>query len=630
MSAIAGAVHSDGREMSDALLAGIIAAAAKRGDDGFTSWRDGPAGMIRFAHAATPEAVGEVQPFRGEGSGIAVLFDGRLDNRPELIDLLSRPQLASAPDGEIVLALYEALGRDFVHKLAGDFAIAIWEPRARRMSLFRSALGWRPLVWTFDGRTFAFATEPRGLIVGLGLERKYNEGALGEYLAARFISETETFWSGIERVPQGAATIFENGRVSTWAWHGGPYEDLFDLSMEEHVERFNALFDQALTSVSRSTGPVTSQLSGGLDSSSIVCRGAELYRAGKLERPIGAISARFPGKPHDETKWSSAVEEHSGVPAEVVSAYPFSLEEARQWCADTYLMPIRPNALDTMASTCAALQSNGRRVLLTGEGGDDWLNGSFGHWPGLLTSGRWISLFRHGAEQWPDSRWDVIARRTLYPAVMPLISRRHHRSLLKPHLDYRLSAPDWLRSEWMEKIGLEERWKQSIPREGLHGLSQKSRYSVFTHAGRHAIAEPAMAYAEMRGIEVRHPFHDIRLTRFYMGASGNHLRRYNCRKVLLREAMKGTLPELVRTRTTKAFFVSHTLAAIEGIFRERPPHAMLPAKLGWIDPDKILALNAPFVKWREEGSSGPLPKTAWGPVWFTVAADMWLQNAFGL
>ena len=92
--------------------------------------------------------------------------------------------------------------------------------------------------------------------------------------------------------------------------------------------------------------------------------------------------------------------------------------------------------------------------------------------------------------------------------------------------------------------------------------------------------------------------------------------------------MRGTLPELVRTRTTKAYFVGHIIDAIDGMFRERSPRDQLCVQLGWIDGDRIEALHAPFRKWREEGSSGPLPDTPWGPVWFMLAMGMWLENAF--
>ena len=156
-------------------------------------------------------------------------------------------------------------------------------------------MGWRPLLWTLDRGTLAFATEPRALVVGLELERRLNEGAIGEYLAARFTSQTDTFWRGISRLPQGSSLALERGVVRQWHWHDGPFEDLSDLSADEHIERFRRLFDQALIATTRSSTPVCSHLSGGLDSSSVLSRATELHRAGMITQPIHAISARFPG-----------------------------------------------------------------------------------------------------------------------------------------------------------------------------------------------------------------------------------------------------------------------------------------------------------------------------------------------
>lgn len=632
MSGIAGAVFTDGRPVGPDLLDRIARSTFRRGFDGVQTWHDERAGMVRFAHATTPEARGESQPFEGADSGIALLFDGRLDNRAELLAFLGTEgvRLTDAPDGLIALKLFEREGREFVHRLVGDYAVAAWQPRTRRLDLFRSPLGWRPLLWAFDGTTFGFASEPRALILGLGFERRLNEGAIGEYLSARFVSETDTLWAGIERVPQGGAIRFENGTVSHWNWHGGPFEDLSNRSIDDHVERFNHLFNQSLEATIRSDGPVTAQLSGGLDSSSVVCRATHLFREGRLGRQVGAISARFPGEPHDETEWSSAVEAHLGITAEVVGARRFDPDVARQWCADSYQLPVRPNVLDSMGGVLKALQSDGRRVLLTGEGGDDWLNGSLAHWPDRFVAGRWGKLFRHGAEQWPDEPWYVQARRTLHSTLLPLASRKHRKALLTPHLDFRLDQPDWIRPDWMARIGLEDRWRQKIVRTGLRGMDQRSRYSVFSLGRRYTMVDTALAFAESHGVEVRHPLHDLRLTRFFMGAGGEHLRKFNTRKYLLREAMKGTLPEKIRQRRTKSYFVSHQVDAIGELLRQRPLHELTAVKLGWIVPERIAAMHAPFEAWRRNGSEGPIPDGAWGPVWFTLATEMWLEHAFGL
>lgn len=630
MSAIAGVLAMDGRPVAQDQLDRLVAAAPVRGLDGCQTWCSDNYGTLRQANATTPEAVGERQPFVGQ-SGATVLFDGRLDNRGELLRALgpSGAALAAVPDGEIVLALYERFGRDFVQQLAGDFAIAICHPRQRRLALFTSPLNWRPLHWTRAGGLVAFATDIRTLVLGLGLERRLNEGAFAEYMCGVMMSPTDTFLAGVQRVEQGSAVFFEGDRTEFWLWHDGPFEDWTGRSMEEHAEEFNALFDQAITATFRSQGVVSAQLSGGLDSSSVVCRAIELYRAGKLDQQVRAISARFPGLPHDETRWSSAVEDHIGIRAEVATSKPFSLAQAQQWTRETWHLPLRPSALDTMGGVVEIMQASGRRVLLGGEGGDDWLNGSLAHLPDLLRRGQFGALGEFGRTYFPHDMLPVQWAKSLVLAGRPLLLPSYRRDILHPAVRWDRSAAPWLRSEWMDQVNLADRLQGPPSRPGLQGFAHRSRYTTYANSALQMLGAPAMAYVERHGIEIRHPFHDARLTRFCMAASGNHLRDRNFRKRILREAMRGTLPEVVRTRPDKAAFYFHTISAMKEITAARPIRDLLPAKMGWIDADRLEALFAPVRAWDLSGKREDLPTAPYGPIWFILAADMWLDQAFG-
>lgn len=631
MSAIAGAIFTDGRDVSAAFLAQVAAAAVPRGFDGISQWYNGPAGLIRFHHATTPEAVGEIQPLAGP-SGAVIAFDGRLDNRTALIALLGDRgrTLATAPDVDLVLALFETRGEQLLNDLVGDWAFAIWQPEARRLFCGRSQGGWRPLLWTYDGRTFGFATEPRTLVVGLGLERRLNEAAVGEMVSARFVTETDTFWAGIQRLGQGSALVLEHGRVRTWHWHHGPFEDFTRRSEADHIDRFRELLDQALIASMRSNTAVTGHLSGGLDSSTVVARLTELYREGKVDRQVGALSARFPGEAQDETQWSSAVEAHLGITARVTARDPYSLDDARQWTASSYQLPLRPNIYDAITPGVRIQRAAGERVLLTGEGGDDWLNGNFGHLPDMLLRGDLFGLLREALTQFPDEPRYVALRRTGFLASAPVFSRAYRDKFIRPHLDFSPPLPDFIRPEWAARIGLTDRWRSKPLPVDPPRFSQKQRYGVFIQARRHINHDPVMAYAEGNGIEIRNPLQDQRLTHFLIGASGRMLRRGGEKKYLLREAMRGTLPELVRTRQDKAIFITGLIDAIAERFRECPPQQLLPAKLGWVDGDRIEAMFAPAKQWRDAGSQGKLTRAPLGPVWFIIAMDMWLQHAFGL
>ena len=173
MSALAGIVRLDRAPVTPDQLAGMTRAMAYIETDGVGSWRHGEAGLLHFKLATTPEAVAEVQPLEDREAGLVVVFDGRLDNREELLRLLGPASglELGAGDGAILLQLYRRFGRDCPGHLVGDYSFAIWEPRRHRLFCTRSPLGWRPLLWYADASTFAFATEPRALVEGLALNR---------------------------------------------------------------------------------------------------------------------------------------------------------------------------------------------------------------------------------------------------------------------------------------------------------------------------------------------------------------------------------------------------------------------------------------------------------------------------
>jgi asparagine synthase (glutamine-hydrolysing) len=630
MSAIAGVVHVDGREASREQLSRLRAATPYLGRDGVDTWCEGPAGLVRFALRVTPQSLTEVQPCRSAATGGALVLDGRLDNRDEMRRRLGADAPpSSAPDAQIVLAALERFGDDAVQDFAGDYALAYWRADTRRLFCARSPVGWRPFLWTFDGRRFGFATEPRTLVEGLNLERKLNEAVIGEHLAARLISQTETFWQGVWRLPPGFALVLQGGQVRTWRWLEGPFEDLTDLPEKAHIEQFRDLFDQSLIAAHRSTGLVAAHLSGGLDSSTVVCRSMELFREGRIASAVQPISTRFYGEPNDEGPWIEAVERHAGVKSIHVTPVAFDTASAAEWCSTTYQQPLRPNVLCTYTAVCQRLQGEGARVLLSGEGGDDWLSGSRAHWPDLLLTGRWKRLIDEGLDQGGGTVPGKL-RMVALQSLGPIVSRTQRERFLRPHLDFTNYSPDWLRPEWAARIGLEERWRTAPTPPPLGSFAQRQRYHVYTLARRHMYIDNLLTYVASQNMELRHPFHDLRLTRFFMGCAGGVLTGGGWRKRLLRKTMENVLPEEVRTRTSKSNFTPSMTDAICRRFEERPPEDLMCAKLGWVDPARLRQIHQDYVAWTAAGAQGVFPSASYAPVWNAISVDLWLEHAFRL
>lgn len=631
MSGIGGIVFADGRPVGQEMLDAMVRATPLLGIDGTSTWRDGPAGLVRFALATTPEAVGEVQPYADPRSGRAIALDGRIDNRAEMLGLLGADApAANAPDCVIVLAVQGKLGDDFVQRMTGDYGLAIWDPAKRRLFCARSPIGWRPFLWTYDGNRFGLATEPATLVRGLDMPREINLGAVGEHLSNRFVTHTESLWKGVNRLPPGHALAFENGSVRMWRWHEGPFEDLSRLSEAEHVERLRALIDEGLIATNRSNLAVTAQLSGGLDSSTVVCRTHDLVGQGRIASMVGTVSARYPGEICDEGEWIAAVEERCGIETATVYGAPFDRDAAAQWSRDSLHFPLRPNTAGTTVAVANWVHAQGRRVVLTGEGGDDWMNGGRSHWPDLLMQGRLLALFREGMTAEPGRGFARGMKSILADGLGPLVSPMRRGRALHPHLDFQPNAPPWISPDFAREAGLADRWAAAQLPPKLARFTQMQRYVVYALARRHVNADNVLSYIASKGVELRHPLHHMPLTRFFMGAGGQVLRKNNIKKHVLREAMRGTLPELVRTRLSKANISAPIIDGAAVSMAERPIRELHCVRLGWVDAEKLEGYQAAHEKWRREGDAGNVPDLPYAPVWNAIAIDMWLENAVGI
>lgn len=629
MSALGGFVHVGGGRAEEEPLDRMAAALSDYGPDGVTVWRGDAVGMVWAKLCTTPEGRKEQQPLADGQAQLTLCFDGRIDNRAELLAKLrstSEELPGTASDSAVVLAILRVEGDDGVKCLIGDFTLACWDARRRRLFCARSPLGMRPFHWHWDGRTFAFATDPRAVLTLPWISRRINEPLIGEFLALRFTSPTETLWEGVHRLGGGWALAVEEGAPRTWRWQSGPFPEVGLDSDEAYAEQFRVLFDQSLQTCMRASGPVASQLSGGLDSSSVVCRATELLRQGILGAPLQPISAVFPGQPHDEGKWIEAIEGRSGLATTRVHAVPYDWNWAEDWSARTLHLPLRPNTAGTVIAVTQELRRMGVRVLLTGEGGDDWFSGSLAHWPDLVLRGHWLQLLREAASS-DRPRWRT-ALMGINRGVGPLLSRTRRRDLANPHLQLG-ALPNWIRPEWARRISLSDRVPGPMPMAHLRGFAQSQRALRYDFVRQYINGENALAFAATQQIEMRHPFHDRRLTEFAMGLPGYQLSRHGRRKYILREAMRGTLPELVRTRQSKAVFITPLVDAVVERLRTRPWAELIPVREGWVDAGALENIVSVYRAWQVEGGTGPVPRSHFGAVWNVISVDMWLRAAAG-
>lgn len=627
MSGIAGIYHLDGRPVDSDLLTRMTDVIAYRGPDGVGRWIDGSVGLGHRMLHATPESLYEQQPLLDETGQLCLVLDGRVDNREELKSaiLMRGARLRNDTDAEIVLRTYECWGEECPKKIIGDFAFAIWDGRKRQLFCARDFLGVKPFYYYFDGRKFTFSSELRQILEDVSVRREPNEGMIGEYLAGVIADKEETLYDEIFRLPPAHYLVVRAGgpRKERY-WEIDPSREVRHSSDAEYIEHFLTVFKEAVRCRLRSPGRVGIALSGGLDSSSVAGVAQSLYdESGIDDYRVEAFSEIFPGLPCDESEYIQEVVKRWGLVCHtVVQSEVDPTVYARQ--ARHYRdFPDYPNG--AIANPWNVLvQNRGVRVLLDGVGGDEWLWGSRFHYADLLRQLRIADLFRQfGFDSLRDGVRPAVSK-VLWYGVNPLLPHSVRRGL-KWMLRRNDRLPDWIDSQFAHRIDLGARIRRGTDRRSSLTFAQRDLYHGGTGGFQvHALEIEDRAAAHF-GFEQRHPFHDRRLVEFALALPEEQRWRHGQFKYVLRQSMRGYLPETVRQRRTKAEF-SHLFGKVfESPWIEHTFDSPAISSIGWVDSQRVRQM---YWRTRDLYARGDEACTTfiWS-LWMILGIELWYTQA---
>jgi asparagine synthase (glutamine-hydrolysing) len=239
------------------------------------------------------DVAGSHQPVSTEDEQVTAVFNGELFNFPELREeLLGKGhKLATHGDSETIVHLYEEYGPDFVRRLRGMFAIALWDKPRRRLVLARDRMGVKPLYYASTPEGLAFASEVKALLAG-GLVRAELDPLGAElFLAHGFVPGPYTLFAGVRKLEPAALMVFEDGKIVDHRPYWNPWEDGAPrkaLPWEEEQEQLMELLRESVRARMISDVPLGVMLSGGLDSSLITALMAE-----QSSRPVQTFSIGF-------------------------------------------------------------------------------------------------------------------------------------------------------------------------------------------------------------------------------------------------------------------------------------------------------------------------------------------------
>lgn len=619
MGALAAIVHWDGRPLGVEPLAAMARAAAYRSSDAVAIRSGERAALALVAFATTVGA--SAAPLVDASRGLWFVFDGRLDNRDELREALAMDDPA-ASDAAIAREAFIRWSEGAAAHLLGDFAFVAWDDRRRRLVGSRDHLGVRPLHYHATPAHLVCATDLAQVLAHPAVPREPDPSTAADYLAGDIRNGPGTLFRGVCRVPPGHTVIAQDGRVRLERyWSAEPSAPLRYRGDEEYAAHCRELLIRGVTARLRTDRLAAAMLSGGLDSSAVVCLAHRVVKGAQAPRPFSMI---YPDHPEsDERPFIEAVAAHCHTTA--VQVVPGAItgselrRQARAW-ASTPSMPA-----DEMAGTLyAAMRAQGHRVALTGAGGDFLFSGSPFQYADLLRRRQPLAAVRRFVDDWHAGDTGVSPLGLLQAGVWPLLPRRA-KGLLRPlaRRIARMSDPSpWLRLERRPDGAT----VPDEPRGASYATEDVTRQLA---SGMHAFfLECAERSAAQHHIELRHPFLDVRLVQFALDIPDEQRKRGRFTKFILREALGEDLPAMVRQRRTKGDFAHAIVEAVEALGGDRFFGALRIAEAGWVDGDLVAA------KYRLMQSQYPLGPDVYGDhvpaLWMIAAVELWFCAAVGV
>lgn len=557
MSGIAGVYVSDGSRADSDLVRVMTGAMSYRGPDGISHWANGGVALGHCMMRTTMEAMGESQPYVDPNSGAAITFAGRLDQRDALTELLRGEDRLPVQtfDSALALGAYLAFGFDCFEAINGDFAFAIWDNEQRRVILARDRMGLVPLHYYCSGPTVVFASDAHAILHLPNVPKRLNQGVVAEILSDRWDLRGETLWQGISTVRPGTYLQFDSsGATAKRYWPSlSAIPDIPD-NEEFLVSAYRRTLTDALADCCRASTPVTFSVSGGLDSSALICLSAELRESGRTP-DLNALACTLN---YAETQGTSEIQfarmacNEAKVGLVELLPQAESAEDLVHHCEEFKALP-GYLAQRKHLSLMRYAHSSGSRVFITGEGGDQLVGGQSSQWFELIRRGQWLRFLRaaaravrsHGSRA-PLSALSVASSVILPKRLHSAVRMRIHQlltrgskhetplSLLTP-VACRLLAKRSKRHAALDTSeGEEFRWWPCKDEFFLNMLMNFERLAA-THQ-----------------IEVRHPYMSARMVEL-ASVTPKHLKEARgVEKIMHRRALEGVLPDPIRRRTDKS------------------------------------------------------------------------------
>lgn len=579
MSVQYGRCNFDGRPVNPEDLDRVRPVLAPYGPDGEGLICKGGFAVLYRTFHTTKESHAEVQP-HAMRSGAILTWDGRLDNRNELVSKLDQRPRSDLTDVEVVAAALGRWGQGSLGKLIGDWALSIWDPENRSLILAKDFLGTRHLYYTKtkDQVTWSTVLDPLLIFAGHPFqpEEEYFAGWLSHFPATNL-----TPYRGIHSVPACCfVQITDSTERTCKYWDFRADKRIVYSSDGEYEKHFRSVFVQSVRRRLRADAPVLAELSGGIDSASIVCVADQLLVSGTNETPgLNTISYYDDSEPNwNEKPYFAKVEQKLGRAGCHIDVHD-SEQLVFETEFDTFVsLPSMGRCVTKAALQFAACMNSQRnRVLLSGIGGDEVTGGVPTPIPelaDLLNSAHFMSLAR-AIHTW------ALRKRT--PWLYLLLQTAFSFAPLTYIKDSEAKKPvGWLRVDFVRRCSFAfQGYKRPLR---FFGALPSFQENMRTLDGlRRQLSTVQLDCGQL--YEKRYPFLDRDFLEFIYAVPRLQLLRPEQRRSLMKRALVDIVPKDILERKRKAFVNQRPLRQIseEWSSLTKLTEGMLSDAMGYVD-----------------------------------------------
>jgi asparagine synthase (glutamine-hydrolysing) len=577
MSIQAGQWNCDGKPIDDDFLSRVSRLAAPYAPHGGRVHVDGCLTMLYRPYHSTHESYSERQPTVSPGGNV-LTWDGRLDNRHDLVDQLAVGVTYKSTDAEIVTAAFECWGTNCFRQFVGDWALTVWRAKTRELILARDYVGIRQLFYHHQRRSITWCTCLAALCLSgqtFHLCDEYVAGYLGMFPDAHL-----TPYEELRSVPPASFVRFTDGKMDEQRyWEFKPTGGAPSQSDSDYEENYRYLLTQSVRRRLRTSSPVLAELSGGLDSSAIVCVADDLLSRGSVAATRLDTFSYYDSTDPDEDDFAffTKVEETRGRSGTHIdlkgTADSLPLQNLNFLATPGFEIRSEvQEALSRIAST------DEYRVLLCGIGGDEVNGQAVDACLVLADHALHLHLSKFAKELVTLS---LLTRRPVLHLLFDSL-RQLFPGFIRQVLHPGCRLDPWINPHFARRSGLGKRQVNEIKGK-LFGLRLRDSQQTIGVMARRA------TYIRPFPIERRYPYLDQSLVEFLLGVPFDQLFRSGTRRSLMRRALVGMVPREILERATKAsvsrcysLSLQKHWGTVAAAFK-----SSLSAQLGYVDPAEV-------------------------------------------